>query len=745
MPPKGQPRSQAQRRGGHTENTEVTPRRSSRRSGPAINQDDVAAEDAATANAIAREPAETIPTVAAESTPKPTAVSSPSAEPTPRLASLRGPGQPSGPRLPSSLDPPVKKLKVQPKAAARRSKEEREAAERAEAERLQARLAESGNSSGIATGTGDFGGRGGGSAASGGVSNRWQTERYSGAGASGFLGGATPAEDKRRREALGTRSRGGGRSSLLSDRARATIEAEALAKVKKEPGSTQGKGNDVDSNNDVIMVDSAGGKKKPAKIKKEQRGPAPYDADEELLELEAGGKRIPIEQISLMTPEQSSDEDVPATDKGKGKEKSKTPRPPGSSLMRPVFINRREHHQRTVGINTEPASATSAEIRKRAKATGAPVGDVPLPKDIEFRENAAKATTKKKTKASDVEFIKNERKWQGVYQDEEEEEALMKIKKEPTEADDAMLIDDEPPQGTAISQDMLTPTGASKSDDKATSPSRETKTPNPDPKSVRKPKPLRNKALAKQRPVLQTAEDAEEWHRFKRDIALIRQELIPKPDPPAPKLDVDGDTEIQDDKATARAKDKKEGTVYTFQLPPGMPMLEDARDAKARRRAEKKEKKKSEGEEQQQQQQQQAQPPQQQGNTPSNTTTTKTTTTTNKKPTTNNPPPPPHTDPNPSTSLPQPQPQQHQQPTHALPPIPHPAPLPHGHIGTLTLDASGFPSATWGCAAHDAGGFRLSVGRASDYAALQEVVLLKTERCAVDARGGGGGGGWVWR
>ncbi|KAI4179205.1 MAG: hypothetical protein LQ346_007249, partial [Caloplaca aetnensis] len=572
MPPKGQTR------------------RSSRRSGPAFNQDEVAAEGATIPNAVTREATETIPAIAAESTLKPIA-GPPPTEPTPRLASLRGPGQPSGPRPPSSLDPPVRKLKVQPKAAARRSKEEREAAERAEAERLQARLAESGNSSAVAPGRGDFGGRGGERGASGGISNRWQTERYSGAGASGFLGGATPAEDKRQREALGTRSRGGGRSSLLSDRSRVTTEADASAKVKNEPGTKKGKGGNEDGDNDVVMGHSGSGKKKPVKVKKEQRGPAPYDADEELLELESGEKRIPIEQISLMTPEQSSDEDVPATNKGKGKERSKTPRPPGSSLMRPVFINRHEHQQRTVGVNTEPASATSAELRKRAKATGASVGDVPLPKDIEFRDIAAKATTKKKTKASDVEFIKNERKWQGVYQDEEEEEALMKIKKEPKEAEDTMLIDDEPPQGTAISQDMLTHAGAFKSDDKPTSPSRATKPANQDPRPFRKPKPLRNKALAKQRPVLQTAEDAEEWHRFKRDIALIRQELMPKPDPPAPKIDADGDTEIQDVKPAARAKDKKEGTVYTFQLPPGMPMLEDARDVKARRRAEKKEKK----------------------------------------------------------------------------------------------------------------------------------------------------------
>lgn len=720
MPPKGPPRAQAQRGEGQTENTEGPLRRSSRRSLRASNQDEEAADDGVAASTAAptQEAVEAVPGDPSASASRP-AASSPRREPTQRSASLRGAGRAVDSRPPSSFDPPVRKLKVQPKAAVRRSKEEREAAERAEAERLQARLAESGTSAAVAPSRGDFGGRGGGRGALGGISNRWQTERYSGAGAGGFLGGATPAEDKRQREALATRSRGGGRSSLLSDRSRADIEAERSAKVKKEPGSRKGKGKDEDEDGDVVMDDGSSAKKKPARVKKESKGSAPYDSDEELLELETWGKRIPIEQISLVTPEQSSDEDVSATDKGKGKERSKTPNPPSGSSMRPVFIKRHEHQQRTVGVNTEPATATSAELRKRAKATGAPMSDLPLPKDIGFRENAAKAITKKKTKPSDVEFIKDERKWQGVYQDEDEEEPAVKVKKEPAEAEDSMLIYDEPPQGTAISQDMLTQAGPSGSNDQAT-PSLAQKPPSQDPKSLRKPKSRRNKALTKQKPVLQTTEDTQEWHRFKRDIALIRQELMPKPNPQStgPKIDADGDTEIEDVKTSIRGKDNKEGIVYTFQLPPSMPSLEDPRDIKARRRSQRKAK--SKGGEQQQQQQE---------DTSSNPPTTTTTTAKSTKPTTQTPAPTSSKstdpkikpDPDPTTSL-----HPSTQPTHALPPRPHPSPLPHGTVGSLTLDPSGFPSATW---SQD---FRLNVGRASDYAALQEVVLLKTQSSMMD-------------
>ncbi|KAL8916264.1 MAG: hypothetical protein Q9208_008619 [Pyrenodesmia sp. 3 TL-2023] len=717
MPPKGQPRAQAQRRVGQPGNTEGTPRRSSRRSLRGSNQGEVDTNDGPSApDATTQEAVEVVAADPSTSASEP-AAGSPPREPTQRLASLRGPGRTVESRLPSSSDPPVKKLKVQPKAAVRRSKEDREAAERAEAERLQARLAESGTSSGVAPGRGDFGGRGGGRGIPGGISNRWQTERYSGAGAGGFLGGATPAEDKRQREALATRSRGGGRSSLLSDRSRGDIEAEASAKVKKEPGPKKGKGKDEDEDGDIVMSDGTSAKKKPARVKKEPKGSAPYGSDEELLELETGGKRIPIEQISLVTPEQSSDEDVSAADKGKGKERLKTPKPPGASSMRPVFIKRHEHQQRTVGVNTEPASATSAELRKRAKAMGAHISDLPLPKEIEFRENAGRAITKKKTRPSDVEFIKDERKWQGVYQDEDEEEPAVKVKKEPAEAEDTMLISGAPPQGTATSQDMLTQAGPSRSNERAIP----SLAPKPPSQSLRRPKPRRNKALTKQKPVLQTTEDTQEWQRFKRDLALIRQELMPKPDPQStgPKTDADGDAEIEDVKTAIRGKDNKEGIVYTFQLPPSMPSLEDPRDVKARRRSQKK--KKSEGGEQQKQQE----------DTPSNPPTTTTTTTKPTKPTTQTPAPTSSKstdpkikpDPDPTTTL-----HPSTEPTHALPPHPYPSPLPHGTVGSLSLDSSGFPSATW---SQD---FRLNVGRASDYAALQEVVLLKTKSCMMDVK-----------
>lgn len=722
MPPKGQSRSQAQRPTGQGQSTEEPLRRSSRRILPVNSQNEEAANGGATGNeTVSQEGTDALPTSETVTTRKP-AASSPPRDPVQRLASLRGPGRFVEPPPPISSEAQVKKLKIQPKSAIRRNKEEREAIERAEAERLQARLAGSGTSSDAVPSRGDFQGRGAGRGTSGGISNRWQSERYSGAGASGFLGGATAAEDKRQMEALTTRSRGSGRLSTPSGRPSEATETDPAPKVKKEPGSRKARAKDGDG--DVVMGDSAGGRRKSTRIKKEQREHTPHDSDGELRELESDRDRVPIEKISLISPEGSSDELLSATEKGKGKETSKTPRPPGSSFMRPVFIQRREHQHRTVGVNTEPTSAISAELQKRAKSTVGAPGSLILPEDAASGETKAKTATKKKTKPSDVEFIKNERKWQGVYQDDEEEHEPAKVKKEPVEAENLMLIDDENPQGIAMSQEMLR-RGVSSTTIEDAPPHK----PDPptsssqDPTALRKPKPRRTKALTKKKPVLQTAEDNQEWHRYKRDLTLIRAELIPKPEtqPAEPKIDADGDVEVADVKT--QAKDKKEGTVYMFQLPPIMPTIEDPRDRRARRRSQTK---RIESEKH--------------GEDPivTDATTTAATTATSpkvdfskgtksdkaepksKNGSTNHPkikPDPDSTAPSSATIT--------ATANWALPPLPNPAAFPHGSLGTLTLDADGFPSATW------AKSFKLDVGRASDYAAMQEVVLMRSTKVEV--------------
>ncbi|KAI4287639.1 MAG: hypothetical protein L6R35_003100, partial [Caloplaca aegaea] len=696
MPPKVRSRRQVQPRiEPEEESTAESLRPPTRRSLPADNEvGNPADRDANMPNVENQEVGDVNTAVENASPAVPTAVSRPR-QPVERLASLRGPGRFVESHAPNSLEPQVRKLKVQPKSAIRRSKEEREALERAEAERLHARLGAGGVAGDAATS------RGTGRGAFGGTSNKWQSERYSGAGASGFLGGATPAEDKRQREALARRSRGGGQSSLLSGPSRAATETEGSARVKKEAGTRQGNTKDEDGN--VVMGGSVRGTRKSARVKNEVEAPIRVESDDEFFE----GERINIEQINSISRRESSEDILSAADNGRGTDKSKASKALAGSSTKPVFIKREQHKERTVGVNTEPTSVVSAELRKRAEAQGKAPKDISLAEIAKFPEETGRRF-KKRTKSRDVEFIMDERKWQGVYQDDEDEDEAVRVKEEPKEAEDAMLIDELHPSATAMTQDMLTRSLPSAMNDDATSPLQTDQ----DPKLMPRRKQRRTRALTKHKPVLQTDEDTQEWRRYKRDKALIHHVLKPVPDQSTaaePKVDADGDTDVTEPKALPRVKDQKEGTVYLIQLPPVMPDIEDP--------------------------QLQRTTPQSQTDKPNPedqdvltttdtpaTSTAKGTKTQTSKPTKSN-----NTDPKTSkstttTSDPKikldnstPSTITTSKQLHALPPQPNPPPFPHGRIGTLTLDAEGFPSATW------SDNFRLDVGRASDYAALQEV------------------------
>ncbi|KAI4119549.1 MAG: hypothetical protein LQ345_000546 [Seirophora villosa] len=709
MPPRGRPRRQVQHRTEpNEESTEGPLRPSGRRSLPPDIEGEESANKDTDMPEIEREEVLDATSIAESTSTEKPGDFRPPRQPVERLASLRGPGRFVESRAPKSAEPEVRKLKVQPKSAIRRSKEEREALERAEADRLQARLGAGGAAgdaaAGRVTGRGSYTG----------ISNRWQSERYSGAGASGFLGGATPEEDKRQREALARRSRGGGRSSLLSGSSRATAETEGNARVKKESGTRQGSTRDGDG--DIVMGGSVSGTRKSARVKNEPEASTRVGSDDELFGSEHMGKRINIEEINLIDSEESSEEISSAADKGKGKAMSKTPKAPGGSSTKPVFIKREQHKERTVGVNTEPASVASAALRRRAEARGKAPGEISLAEIADLPEDIVRIS-KKKAKSREVEFIKDERKWQGVYQDDEDEDQPVKIKEEPKGPEDAMLIDDSHPPGTAMTQDILTQGLPSAADDDDNSPRQS----DADPNLLPKPKPRRTRALTKHKPVLQTEEDAQEWRRYKRDKALIHHVLRPIPDQQTalPRVDNDGDTEVTETKALPPAKDQKEGTVYLIQLPPVMPDIEDPQQRKMRL--------KSQDGKPNPEDQSAPSAPDTAANTARNTAKStraqgsKSDNTAPKasKATTTTDPKIKHETSHSATSTTA---NTTSQRPHALPPQPQPPPFPHGRIGTLTLDAEGFPSATW------SDNFRLDVGRASDYAALQEVVLLKSER-----------------
>lgn len=597
-----------------------------------------------------------------------------------------------------------KRLKVQPKSAVRRSKEEREATEKAEAERLQARLAASGTLSSLTTSRGRALSRGTARGGLGETPRQWQGERYATSGAAGFLGGATPAEDKRKRE-VASRSRGGGRTTMLTGLSRETADAKSGPKVKKETGARKGKAKDKDG--DTVMSGNYSDKVKPTKVKKEQGDLAHESSDDDFFEIEDEGKKIDIERINLVSEDEVSD----GFDKGKGKERERSPRPPGSSsFMRPIRIDRHDHEERIVSVNTEASSLTSAELRRRAKARGQAQGSLFLPETLGPIEDG---TTRGKgnAKGRDVEFVRDERKWQGVYQDEDDNDNS-KVKEEPKDDDNAAVVDDPSLSSRTVTFDMLTHDDTPQVEDNAAPvrPQPSTKYPPTGLQPKRRLKPHGSKAIRRRKPVLQTEEDHQEWQRYKRDILLLEDHLrMPSHDsqPKTPEVDTDGDAKLTDvDGATIR--DRKHNTVFLFQLPPTLPDIEDPhilQQGKIRRK-----------------------PVELVSDVEIHHTTsaTKDASKTKQNPEAKSKPiaPSSSTDTKPIKSEPSatitPSSASKSQSTHALPPQPT-NPLPPGRLGTIKLDSTGFPSATW------TSSFRLDLGRASDYGALQEVVLLKSE------------------
>ena len=333
-------------------------------------------------------------------------------------------------------------LKFKPKKSlVRRSETDREADDKAEAERRTARQTAEGAS--IYDRGGHYG-RGRGRGQRGGLveMNRWKNERFNiSHEPSGHLGGSTVQD-----AATSKSRRGAGPRSGLSD---PSEQASASGtRVKKEPTLKPEK----DKDGDVVMRSSSS-KSKRTKVKIEERGPT-YIPSEDELDSE-GGKRVNIDDIStinLISSEDEDEDDEPVLQSGlsKGKRRDATPRVPSSNLM-PVRIQRQEHVERVAGVNTDASSLTSAELRRRAKNRAEAEGTLFLsePEDADVF-----STTKPKLrrKAKDVEFVRNERKWKGVYQDEDDSGEMVKIKDEPKDDRDIVMSD------TLIGDVQLEPT-----------------------------------------------------------------------------------------------------------------------------------------------------------------------------------------------------------------------------------------------------------------------------------------------
>ena len=454
-----------------------------------------------------------------------------SKRPVQRLASLN----PRTTTPSASGSRPAGILKFQPKSFIRRSKEEREAQEKAEAERRQARLAAAG-ASGLSAGQrGGPNGRGAGRGGVGGGMNRFNVNRYSGGQASGALGGGTLGEARQKRPGMGPSMSGGGSSYF-------GIEPP----VKRE------------KDGDVIM--GSGGTRP---MIKRENGKVSSDDDFDTTE----GPRMNIEHINLISDDNEEDELEKPT-QHRHKQPGRDTKAHVSSL-KPVRINRHEHVERSVGVNTEASSITMADHRRKAKERALAEGGLFLSDDEAAKRKLNKPKGKGKGKAKDVTFVKDERRWQGVYPEDEDILNIPMIKEEPKDDLEPTVIDENLPTasspltGVETAPEERSPKASRKAEDSPL---------------LRRKKP-RRKGHKAVRPVLQTTEDCQEWARYQEDLYLLSEELVSLKTTPlsiSPRGFIN--TEVEGTKADAGSeteakKDRKQGLVYLFQLPPIIPPL----------------------------------------------------------------------------------------------------------------------------------------------------------------------------
>lgn len=341
----------------------------------------------------------------------------------------------------------------------RKSKEEREIAAKAEVERQAARQASEAKANGSERGGYHAWGRGRGGF---GDMSRGKDQRFNMShGATGHLGGSTLGEATKGRRGRGGYGGGsggggggggggeGGEGGVVEGEAgrglprdggggggHATASDSTSTRVKKEP-TVKG---EKEKDGDVVMGSSvAKSKPKRTKIKREDQAPTYVSSDEEF---DSDGKeRMDIERINLVTDgEGSNDESNPVSEIAKGKKRERLPQP-RLDLLRPVRIQRQEHVERAVGVDTNASSLTSAELRRRAKERNEGGGSLFLPEEEEDAEILYSQKVKGRRKTKDVEFVKDERKWKGVYQDEDDKDRIVKIKDGPKDEGDVMLID----------------------------------------------------------------------------------------------------------------------------------------------------------------------------------------------------------------------------------------------------------------------------------------------------------------
>ncbi|EUC46263.1 hypothetical protein COCMIDRAFT_93342 [Bipolaris oryzae ATCC 44560] len=235
---------------------------------------------------------------------------------------------------------------------------------------------------------------------------------------------------------------------------------------------------------------------------------------------------LPRKDIDLI--EISSDED-------EAKDKSvPTQRPARTAL--PVRIGRKEHQERTFGINTEASSEASAKILEQAESSGQSLATAATDQ----------AGRRSKAKSKDVEITGSRKQFKGVWNDPEDSD--VGVKTEPTSDDENMADAEQVGLSNAPAQSVEKEEPQS-------------------PDVERKPK-IKRKSITE--PILQTDEDRAEWARFQSNLRHIRAELGPEEVP----HDETGDVAMADAGSAEKRPTVRDNNVYLFQIPPLMPEVE---------------------------------------------------------------------------------------------------------------------------------------------------------------------------
>ena len=466
----------------------------------------------------------------------------------PRLASLKSRRPPVLFADSTVSEPSKPKLKFLPKSALRRSKEVRDAVEKAEADRRQSRLAAEATSiatTGYRAGLQGRGGRGNGRG-----TGRSDGGRFAGGQASGHLSGSTIGDDGGRRQKV-TRAGFRGAASEPS-RSAARAKNDIIPKSEKE-GSRN--------------ISGSGSTRTRAFIKEEASGSASALSDDEPDIAE--GPRVNIEHINLISDDESGEEDSKVFNQHQGGLMG-SDKKVHSLNLRPVRVDRHEHVERAIGGSMDLGSLTSAELRRRAQQRQDAEGSLFISDDVSEAGLARSANGKPKVK--DVEFIRDERRWKGVYQDEEGDNEP-RIKEEPREDDNRMAVDDVEPVTASVDRHSPVVGEGTVTHEVATDVDRSGVTETHDALTSMS---QQSKRLKVKNTVFQTEEDREEWNRYQEELEFLREELgttrlgLARDAATFTATD-EGANPITND--SMNLPDRKEGHVYLFQIPPIAPQL----------------------------------------------------------------------------------------------------------------------------------------------------------------------------